>query len=195
MTRELVVLVDAQGRAVGAVPKDGVHHGETPLHLAFSLYVFNAGGELLLTRRAETKATFPGVWTNSVCGHPGPGEPLDGAARRRAAAELGLEVGPTVLALPDFSYRAEMLGVVEHELCPVLTTRVASDVVLSPEPAEVAQTAWVPWARVVEDVRAGRMPFSPWGVEQVRALDDLGPDPAAWPPADPRRLPPAARSG
>ena len=195
MSEELVVLLDAAGRAVGTAPKAEVHHARTPLHLAFSLYVFNDDGALLLTRRAETKVTFPGLWTNSVCGHPGPGETVAAAAVRRARHELGTEVGEARLVLPRFAYRAEMDGVVEHELCPVLTARTAAAAELSPDPAEVAETRWVPWPEVVEGVLAGSLGLSPWAGEQVTALARLGPDVAAWPTADAGLLPPAARAG
>ena len=81
---ELIVLVDEDGTAIGTMPKPLVHHGETPLHRAFSAYLFDGQGRLLVTRRAQSKATFPGMWTNTVCGHPGPGED-DGAAIARRA--------------------------------------------------------------------------------------------------------------
>lgn len=189
-----MVLLDEAGRAVGTAPKAQVHHADTPLHLAFSLYVFSAGGELLLTRRAATKTTFPGIWTNTVCGHPGPGEPMGAASARRAREELGLELAAPRLVLPQFAYRAEMGGVVEHELCPVLVVEAPPDAVPSPDPAEVDQTRWVRWADVVEGVRSGGLAVSPWAREQVGQLARLGPDPARWPTADPALLPPAARA-
>src|SRR3712207_8837818 len=86
---ELIVLVDDDGREIGTLPKPEVHHGETPLHRAFSAYLFSDDGRLLITRRAEDKATFPGMWTNTVCGHPGPGEDDAAAIARRAREELG----------------------------------------------------------------------------------------------------------
>jgi isopentenyl-diphosphate delta-isomerase len=186
---ELVVLLSPDGEAIGTAPKAIVHHGETPLHLAFSAYLFNDRGELLLTQRALDKATFPGVWTNSVCGHPAPGERLPDAVRRRAADELGLEVRDLRLVLPRFAYRAEMGGIVEWEQCPVLVGRVAGSP--SPNGDEVAETAWADWDEFASDVLAGRRQMSSWSREQVELLTRLGPEPDAWPTADPADLPPA----
>ena len=91
-TEELIVLVDEAGAPVGTMPKRLVHTGETPLHRAFSAYLFDDAGRLLVTRRAVDKATFPGMWTNTVCGHPGPGEDDEAAIARRADFELALGV-------------------------------------------------------------------------------------------------------
>ena len=186
---ELVVLLSPDGEAIGTAPKATVHHAETPLHLAFSAYLFNDRGELLLTQRALDKATFPGVWTNSVCGHPAPGERLPDAVRRRAADELGLDVRDLRLVLPRFAYRAEMDGIVEWEQCPVLVGRVDGDP--APNGDEVAATAWAGWDEFAGDVLAGRRPISSWSREQVEQLSRLGPEPDVWPTAEPADLPPA----
>lgn len=158
------------GTPVGTAPKATVHTTSTPLHQAFSLYLFDDQGRVLLTRRALTKATWPGVWTNACCGHPGPGEGWGEAARRRLGQELGLEVDDLQLVLPDFRYRAvDASGVVEHELCPVFVGRASGQ--LRPDPDEVSQHTWVAWSDLVTAVRATPEVYSPWAVRQVTQLD------------------------
>jgi isopentenyl-diphosphate delta-isomerase len=187
---EVVVLLDEQGRATGTLPKAQAHHADTPLHLAFSTYVLDDDGRLLLTRRALTKRTFPGVWTNTVCGHPAPGEDLVEAATRRAQQELGLRLTDVRLVLPRFRYRAEMDGVVENEICPVLVARADGDALLA-DPDEVEDVRWEAWGEVAASVLDGSRRVSPWCAEQVEQLHALGPDPARWPTADAADLPPA----
>jgi isopentenyl-diphosphate delta-isomerase len=186
---EQVVLVDEDGRALGTALKATVHGPRTPLHLGFSCYVFDADDHVLVTRRALDKRTFPGVWTNSFCGHPAPGEPLPYAVRRRAADELGLEVGEPRLVLPGFRYRAEMAGVVELELCPVLAVQVDRDQPVRPRDHEVAGWAWEPWEQLVTSVTRGRE-VSAWCREQIALLAGLG-TPRTWPDESPQLLPEA----
>src|SRR6516164_5581440 len=109
---EHVVLLDETGSACGTAAKAAVHHAQTPLHLAFSAYLFNKSGQLLLTRRAESKRT--------CCGHPLPGEPVADSVRRRLRQELGIGAAELILVLPRFRYQARMdNGVLENEVCPV----------------------------------------------------------------------------
>lgn len=194
MSEELVVLLDDAGNAIGTAPKVSVHSADTPLHLAFSAYVFGSDGHLLLTRRALDKPTFPGIWTNSVCGHPAPGEDLADAVRRRARSELGVTVTGVRLVLPGFGYRAEMDGVVEHELCPVYVAWLAPGERLRLDPEEVHEATWVRWSELCEEVRFGLRAVSPWCARQLRLLEGLGGEPRLWPEGDAARLPPAART-
>ena len=178
------------GEAIGTAPKATVHHADTPLHLAFSVYLFDDAGSLLVTQRALGKATFPGVWTNSACGHPAPGEPVEDAVRRRARDELGLEVHDLRLVLPRFSYRAEMDGVVEWELCPVLVGRVGRGRTPGrPEPSEVEAAEWLPWDEFAADVLAGDARCSTWCREQVTELRRPRPRPGRLADRRPRRPP------
>jgi isopentenyl-diphosphate Delta-isomerase len=188
---ENVVLLDETGFACGSAAKATVHHAQTPLHLAFSAYLFNAAGQFLLTRRAESKRTWPGVWTNTCCGHPLPGEPIPGSIRRRLRQELGIGAAELVLVLPGFRYQARMAnGVLENEICPVYVAY--SDATPAPDPAEVAEARWVDWAEFCLAVCNGQQPVSPWCAMQLRELAGLGPDPLGWAPADVAALPPAA---
>jgi isopentenyl-diphosphate delta-isomerase len=169
--QERVVLVDEDGRVTGTEAKATVHHHATPLHLAFSCYVFDAERRLLVTQRALGKVTWPGVWTNSVCGHPAPGEDLAGAVRRRAADELGLQLLGLTLVLPRFRYRAVMgNGVVENELCPVFVARAAGSPAV--DSAEVERWEWAAWPDFRDEVLAGTREVSPWCVDQVAALHE-----------------------
>lgn len=166
---EMVVLVDSSGCPVGIQSKEEVHGVTTPRHLAFSCHVVDADGHLLVTRRALGKKTWPGVWTNAFCGHPGPGETLESAVRRRAAFELGLTVDRIVCALPDFGYSArDASGIQENEHCPVFIAQAVSD--LSPNPDEVGETQWTTAAALMVATEAAPWAFSPWLIEHLPAL-------------------------
>jgi isopentenyl-diphosphate delta-isomerase len=95
---EQVILVDEQNNEIGVAPKDTVHTDKTPLHRAFSLFLFNNKNQLLVTQRALNKKTFPGVWTNSVCGHVSPGEETVTAVKRRVQEELHIQLTKMVLS-------------------------------------------------------------------------------------------------
>ena len=166
---EQVVLLSDDGYPVGTADKVAVHTHDTALHLAFSCHVMNDAGQVLVTRRALSKLTWPGVWTNSFCGHPGPGESMEDAITRRAERELGITVSRLELVLPDFRYRAvDASGIVENEICPVYRA-VTADAVL-PNPDEVAEYAWVAPAALSSAVEAVPSAFSPWFGWQLEQL-------------------------
>ena len=163
---EQVVLVDDAGSPIGRADKATVHTTNTPLHLAFSCHVFNKDGHVLVTRRALSKATWPGVWTNAVCGHPGPGEDMTDAITRRVQHEIGLEITDITPAIPEFRYRAvDASGIVENEICPVFIAHAASQP--TPRDDEVCEWQWVEPDALRSAVLATPFAFSPWLVEQL----------------------------
>lgn len=167
---ELIVLVDEDGLPTGTAEKWSSHHAQTPLHLAFSCYVFDEDGRFLMTRRALGKKVWPGVWSNTVCGHPAPGESHADAIARRLDYELGMTVRDVEVALPDHLYRAPPFqGVVEYEFCPVFFARAAGEP--RPNPVEVEGCAWLRWEVFV--ARALQDPvdrYSWWCKNQLREL-------------------------
>jgi len=166
---EEVVLLNEAGVAIGTADKVAVHTTDTALHLAFSCHVYNALGEVLVTRRALGKLTWPGVWTNSFCGHPAPGESFEDAIGRRALTELGITVTDLQVVLPDFRYRAvDASGIVENEVCPVYRATTL-DAVL-PNPLEVAEFAWVSPESLHDAAVAAPYAFSPWLGWQLEQL-------------------------
>jgi isopentenyl-diphosphate Delta-isomerase len=170
---ELVVLVDDAGHPLGTAEKRTVHGTDTPLHLAFSCHVFDPDGRVLMTRRALSKLTWPGVWTNSFCGHQVPRVSVEEAVTARAIVELGIRITDLEPVLLNFRYRAvDSSGIVENEICPVFRA-VTTDVV-SPNPEEVAEWTWVAPADLRAAVTAAPYAFSPWLVLQ---LDDWVPVP------------------
>ncbi|SMX96571.1 isopentenyl-diphosphate delta-isomerase [Brevibacterium sp. 239c] len=165
----MVVLVDRTGDPIGVQDKAEVHGPSTPRHLAFSCHVVDGHGRLLVTRRALTKKTWPGVWTNSFCGHPGPGETLKAAVRRRSEFELGLSIDRITCAIPDFAYVArDASGIEENEHCPVFIARATSS--MTPNPAEVSQTQWTTAADLTAAINSAPWAFSPWLVEHFPEL-------------------------
>lgn len=168
---EQVVLVDTNNNPIGLADKATVHTADTPLHRAFSLFIFNKRGEVLLQRRARSKKTWPGVWSNSVCGHPTLEESPTQAAVRRAAYELGLDIPAKNIQviLPNYQYRYEYLGVVEHEICPVVVT-ICSDAP-QPNPDEVMQLKWQQWSEFVREI-SQKNAYSQWCVEEALLLED-----------------------
>lgn len=170
MAKELIVLVDEAGKPVGTAEKLSAHDANTPLHLAFSCYVFNDHNELLVTRRAASKKVFPGVWTNSVCGHPAPGEDMIAAIKRRLRYELGMTAADFKLILPDYRYKTPPFnGIIEHEVCPVYFARGTQQP--KPNTAEVQDFKWLAWqeyAKLLTTDQSGE--FSWWSKDQLKQL-------------------------
>lgn len=124
---EPLILVDSQDRELGYRSKADCHDGQGLLHRAFSLFVFNEQGELLLQQRSRGKRLWPGFWANSCCSHPRRGESMETATQRRLQQELGMRCPLDYLY--KFEYHAVYgdLGA-EHELCWVYVGATSAEV-------------------------------------------------------------------
>ena len=169
--QELIVVVNDNNDEIGTAPKLTSHNANTPLHRAFSCYVFNKGGKFLLTQRALSKKVFPGVWSNSCCGHPGPGEATTDAIKRRLLYELNLVSETLEVVLPNFRYRAEMEGIVENEISPVYFATVSNNP--TPNPKEVEYYEWIAWTKFLQRLKEDPKKYSQWCREQVMELEKL----------------------
>ncbi len=168
---EQVVLVDRDGLEVGVMGKTEAHREPGHLHRAFSLFIRNSAGEVLLQRRAVAKYHFGGVWANACCSHPRPGEPLVRAVERRTLEELGIECRPEPIG--SFVYRAgdPVSGLVEHEFDHVFESLTDTDP--SPDPAEVMDWRWVAAEDLATMVDTGDPTLAPWVHLAVEAFPRL----------------------
>lgn len=157
-----VILVDGDDREIGTGPKTACHLGEGRLHRAFSVFLFNDRGEVLIQQRAPGKMLWGGYWSNSCCSHPRPGEAVEAAARRRVREELALDCRLTFLY--KFQYQARFGSVgSENELCYVYAGQVAGDAhALVADPAEIAGLRWLQPATLTAEIAARPEQFSPW---------------------------------
>ncbi len=167
--KEPVILVDESNTPIGLTEKATVHTKSTPLHRGFSVFLFNDKGEVLLQQRSMQKITWPGVWSNTCCGHPLPDEDVEQAAVRRLKYELGIDVDKQSIIniFPNYRYRAERQGVVENEFCPVMVVRHNSQP--TPNTEEVMNTRWVDWL-TFSTQSDKTTEFTPWCQEETNLL-------------------------
>jgi isopentenyl-diphosphate delta-isomerase len=155
-----VILVDDADRPVGTAPKLAAHQDGGRLHRAFSVFLFDSAGRMLLQRRALTKYHFGGLWTNACCSHPRPGPSLVECAQARLRHELGIDVPLE----PRFSfvYRAHdpASGLTEHEFDHVLVGRFDGEP--RPNRDEVDAWEWVEPNDLLRDVRDRPDRYTPW---------------------------------
>ncbi|MFI0507897.1 isopentenyl-diphosphate Delta-isomerase [Streptomyces albogriseolus] len=155
----LLELVDEDGVTVGTAEKLSAHQPPGKLHRAFSVFLFDERGRLLLQQRALGKYHSPGVWSNTCCGHPYPGEAPFAAAARRTYEELG--VSPSLMAEAGtvrYNHPDPASGLVEQEFNHLFVGMVQSPV--RPDENEVAATAFVTPEDLAE--RHAKDTFSAW---------------------------------
>ena len=149
ISRNDLILVNNKDEQVGTMEKMEAHR-KALLHRAFSVFIFNTKGEMLLQQRAMSKYHSPGLWTNACCSHPRPGETTIAAAQRRLKEELGFVV-PLQKAF-DFIYTASFdNGLTENEFDHVFTG--VYNGVIAPDPAEVMDFCYKPVNIIHEELK------------------------------------------
>ncbi len=158
MIQEHVILVDHNGRDIGTAEKIQAHR-DGQLHRAFSIFVFNALDEVLLQKRAETKYHSGGLWTNTCCSHPRPGESHQHAARRRLHEEMGFDC--ELLELFSFTYHVKLNdNLFEHELDRVFVGRYEGQP--TPNPDEVEDWKWMNIDILKQDIQENPQHYTYW---------------------------------
>lgn len=164
--KDLVILVDESDKEIGVAEKMEAHR-QGLLHRAFSIFVFNDNGKLLLQKRALTKYHSGGLWSNTCCGHPRPGEPLLAAARRRLTEEMGIDCDCRELF--SFVYRAELdHDLSEHEYDHVLMGRYSRDP--RPAPEEVCDWQWIAPGALQYDMQRRPERYTYWLRRSLNAV-------------------------
>lgn len=155
---EYVVLVDNKDNQIGLMEKQAAHVNPT-LHRAFSIFVFNSKGEMLLQQRALTKYHTPGLWTNTCCSHPRDGESLQQATKRRLMEEMGMECD--LKEVFSFIYKADVMqGLIEHEFDHVFVG--TTDVTPIINRAEVESYKYETVANIAKDIEKNPQNYTAW---------------------------------
>ncbi len=156
---EELILVDSNDQETGSLSKALCHDGDGVLHRAFSVFLFNDAGELLLQQRAAGKRLWPGYWSNTCCSHPRKGETMQFATERRLEQELNINAD--VEFIYKFTYQANFrdLGS-EHELCWVYLGRSAEQP--RPNSTEISAIRYVDPESLAYELRDHGEHFTPW---------------------------------
>lgn len=156
---EELILVDADDNETGYLLKAACHDGDGVLHRAFSVFLFDAAGRLLLQQRADSKRLWPGYWSNSCCSHPRRGESMAIATDRRLRDELNVDA--ELEYVYKFRYQANFGDIgSEHELCHVYVGAAKGDV--RPNDHEINEIRFVTVAELQQELDTQPERFTPW---------------------------------
>jgi isopentenyl-diphosphate Delta-isomerase len=156
--QEQLILVNERDEAIGVGEKIAAHL-DGVLHRAFSVFIFNSVGQLLLQKRASTKYHSRGLWSNTCCGHPRPGESVEEASRRRLKEEMGFDC--EVQKVFEFIYRASLEdGLSEYEYDHVLIGKFDGDP--TPNGGEVDDWKWADLTTLRLDMKASPDKYTFW---------------------------------
>ncbi len=153
-----VILVNEQDEVTGSMEKMEAHE-KALLHRAFSIFLFNKNGQMLLQKRAATKYHSPSLWTNACCSHPAPGETTEQAALRRLKEELGITAQLTKAF--HFTYKAAFdNGLTEHEFDHVFIGEYDGELFLNEE--EVSEVDYKPMAVIKDEIQHQSALYTEW---------------------------------
>ena len=170
MAIEKEILVDEQDRQTGTMEKIEAHKKALLLR-AFSIFVFNNAGQMMLQKRALSKYHSPGLWTNACCSHPRPGESLDMATQRRIVEEMGFQC--EMREVFSFIYKAPFEhGLTEHELDPVFMGIYNEYPEINPE--EVAEWKWVDVEELLSEVGHHPEKYTVWFKIALKEMENKG---------------------
>jgi isopentenyl-diphosphate delta-isomerase len=156
---ETLILVDENDREIGSEAKSACHAGSGILHRAFSIFVFNSDGELLLQQRSDSKPLWPLYWSNTCCSHPRLGETMDIAVSRRLEQELGFEC--PLEFLYKFKYQAQFGEIgAEREYCWVYLGFYDGPV--DANASEIANWRFIDIKSLNDELGARADRFTPW---------------------------------
>lgn len=170
---EKLVLVDSDDREIGNLGKAACHDGDGVLHRAFSLFLFNNEGELLLQRRSAGKRLWPGFWSNSCCSHPRLGESMQAATARRLVDELNTDAALEFVYKFEYQARYENEGS-ENELCWVFLGHLEQDA--EKNDAEIAELRFVSPDDLQREIDAQGKRFTPWFRMEWQRLNEDYPE-------------------
>lgn len=169
MEKELVILVDEQDNETGTMAKLEAHQ-KGLLHRAFSILVINQKNEILLQQRAMGKYHSEGLWTNTCCSHPKPGETIEIAAHRRLQEEMGFDC--SLEPAFSFIYKATLENqLLEHELDHVLVGKFEGKPI--PNPQEVMNYRWISFKDLKEEIQLIPNNFTYWFKKIVNEYPDV----------------------
>ncbi|MBI2579676.1 MAG: isopentenyl-diphosphate Delta-isomerase [Candidatus Aenigmarchaeota archaeon] len=155
---DTMVLVDENDREIGFMEKMEAHE-KAKLHRAFSVFVFNSKGEMLIQQRAKNKYHCGGLWTNACCSHPRKGEKTEDAAHRRLKDEMGFDCG--LKEIFSFVYKAPFdNGLTEHEFDHVFVGEYGGEV--APDKNEVEDCKWISVDEIRKDMKEHPERYTPW---------------------------------
>jgi isopentenyl-diphosphate delta-isomerase len=165
----MLILVDAEDRDIGQLDKSACHDGDGVLHRAFSIFVFNPAGELLIQQRAQDKRLWPNFWSNSCCSHPRIGESLDLAVQRRCQQELGFTTDFTFVYKFEYQARFKDIGT-EHELCSVYVGTYDGEPEVNA--SEVRAWRWITRDELTQALSSSTDLYTPWFMLEWERLTD-----------------------